>query len=31
MIVRRSGRIINIASIAGKGFAGTSNAISARS
>jgi NAD(P)-dependent dehydrogenase (short-subunit alcohol dehydrogenase family) len=31
MIPRRSGRIINIASIAGKGFAGTSNAIYAAS
>jgi NAD(P)-dependent dehydrogenase (short-subunit alcohol dehydrogenase family) len=31
MIRRRSGRIINIASIAGKGFAGTSNAIYAAS
>jgi meso-butanediol dehydrogenase/(S,S)-butanediol dehydrogenase/diacetyl reductase len=31
MIARRSGRIINIASIAGKGFAGTSNAIYAAS
>jgi NAD(P)-dependent dehydrogenase (short-subunit alcohol dehydrogenase family) len=31
MILRRSGRIINIASIAGKGFAGTSNAIYAAS
>jgi NAD(P)-dependent dehydrogenase (short-subunit alcohol dehydrogenase family) len=29
--MRRSGRIINIASIAGKGFAGTSNAIYAAS
>lgn len=31
MIPRRSGRIINIASIAGKGYAGTSNAIYAAS
>ena len=31
MIPRPSGRIINIASIAGKGFAGTSNAIYAAS
>jgi len=31
MIPRRSGRIINIASIAGKGFVGTSNAIYAAS
>ncbi len=31
MIPRRSGRIINIASVAGKGFAGTSNAIYAAS
>jgi NAD(P)-dependent dehydrogenase (short-subunit alcohol dehydrogenase family) len=31
MIPRRRGRIINIASIAGKGFAGTSNAIYAAS
>jgi len=31
MIPRRSGRIVNIASIAGKGFAGTSNAIYAAS
>lgn len=31
MIPRQSGRIINIASIAGKGFAGTSNAIYAAS
>jgi len=31
MIPRRSGRIINIASIAGKGFSGTSNAIYAAS
>ncbi len=31
MIPRRSGRIINLASIAGKGFAGTSNAIYAAS
>ena len=31
MIPRRSGRIINIASIAGKGFTGTSNAIYAAS
>jgi NAD(P)-dependent dehydrogenase (short-subunit alcohol dehydrogenase family) len=31
MIARRSGRIINIASIAGKGFPGTSNAIYAAS
>jgi meso-butanediol dehydrogenase/(S,S)-butanediol dehydrogenase/diacetyl reductase len=31
MIPRRSGRIINIASIAGKGFPGTSNAIYAAS
>jgi NAD(P)-dependent dehydrogenase (short-subunit alcohol dehydrogenase family) len=31
MIPRRSGRIINTASIAGKGFAGTSNAIYAAS
>jgi NAD(P)-dependent dehydrogenase (short-subunit alcohol dehydrogenase family) len=31
MILRRSGRIINIASIAGKGYAGTSNAIYAAS
>src|ERR1700730_2448155 len=31
MIPRRGGRIINIASIAGKGFAGTSNAIYAAS
>jgi NAD(P)-dependent dehydrogenase (short-subunit alcohol dehydrogenase family) len=31
MILRRSGRIINIASIAGKGFVGTSNAIYAAS
>jgi NAD(P)-dependent dehydrogenase (short-subunit alcohol dehydrogenase family) len=31
MIPRRSGRIINIASIAGKGFAGTSNAVYAAS
>lgn len=31
MIARRSGRIINIASIAGKGYAGTSNAIYAAS
>jgi NAD(P)-dependent dehydrogenase (short-subunit alcohol dehydrogenase family) len=31
MIPRRSGRIINMASIAGKGFAGTSNAIYAAS
>jgi NAD(P)-dependent dehydrogenase (short-subunit alcohol dehydrogenase family) len=31
MIPRRNGRIINIASIAGKGFAGTSNAIYAAS
>jgi NAD(P)-dependent dehydrogenase (short-subunit alcohol dehydrogenase family) len=31
MIPRRSGHIINIASIAGKGFAGTSNAIYAAS
>jgi NAD(P)-dependent dehydrogenase (short-subunit alcohol dehydrogenase family) len=31
MIVRRSGAIVNIASIAGKGFAGTSNAIYAAS
>jgi meso-butanediol dehydrogenase/(S,S)-butanediol dehydrogenase/diacetyl reductase len=31
MIPRRSGRIVNIASIAGKGYAGTSNAIYAAS
>ena len=31
IIPRRSGHIINIASIAGKGFAGTSNAIYAAS
>ncbi len=31
MIPRRTGRIINIASIAGKGFAGTSNAVYAAS
>ncbi len=31
MIPRRSGRIINIASIAGKGYAGTSNAVYAAS
>ena len=31
MIPRRSGRIINIASVAGKGFPGTSNAIYAAS
>jgi NAD(P)-dependent dehydrogenase (short-subunit alcohol dehydrogenase family) len=31
MIPRRSGRVINIASIAGKGFAGTSNATYAAS
>jgi NAD(P)-dependent dehydrogenase (short-subunit alcohol dehydrogenase family) len=31
MIPRRSGRIINVASIAGKGYAGTSNAIYAAS
>src|SRR6185436_13566090 len=31
MILRRSGHIINIASIAGKGFAGTSNAVYAAS